>query len=124
MGREYKNTIEALAADIAGDDYNTDTGLVSGWVGTVYYEKLSNDLLLATIQITTVGTTTDGTTVYTLPAGYRPVHNERILITSPLGTDGVGGYFEIGTGGAVKVYDFNVAVTSFFTTTATYMARN
>lgn len=124
MSREYKNPMEALAADIAGDDYNTSTSLLNGWAGTVTYEKLSNGMVLANVVATTIGTTIAGTDIFTMPVGYRPNRTVAILITNAAGTDGVGGLLEFRTDGSIKVYDFNASVTTFRSSEAVFMARN
>lgn len=124
MAREYKNAQEAIAADIAGDSVVTVTSLDNGWGGSIVYEKLSNGLTLVDVNITTVGTTTDSTILTTLPAGYRPNGVKRIAILSTLGTYGAGGYLEIGINGTIRIYDFQVSITTFSTSTAAYMSRN
>jgi len=97
----------SITSDWAGSGQLTSTSFSNGWAGTAYYEKHVSGLVLLTFAISTPGTTTNGTLVFTVPAGYRPGFTNRTVILSVNGTDGADGYFNINADGTVTVHDYN-----------------
>lgn len=79
--------------------------LSAGWTGSYGfgYKKLTNGIVYIRGRLTP-GTETDGTTIFTLPAGYRPVDATVNIITSNIvGSAGARLYIN-GSGGAVQIF--------------------
>lgn len=115
-----------ITSDWAGSGQLTSTSFQNGWAGTAYYERSSDGFLTIFFDITTVGTTTAGTTVFTIPAGFR--HGEataiRIVITAASGTGDVVGVFNISAAGVIAVYQYTAGGGALRSSTAVYRVRN
>jgi hypothetical protein len=110
-------------SDWAGSGQLTSTSLSNGWAGTAYYEKDTMGNVIMYIDVSTVGTTTDGTTIYTSPAGYRPGTGIQIGATYLLGA-GSNGYFVLDDTGAVKCYGLGGSPAASLTDDFIFRARN
>lgn len=115
----------ALAADWAGyPGPQSSSSFSSLWAGTCNYEKQATGAVIAGMVITTVGTIADGTTVFTMPATYRPATG--VTVSAPyFDTAGSqGGRFTIDSNGAVKCYGLTGAPVAAPTGQFVYIARN
>jgi hypothetical protein len=108
----------ASPTEITTDVWHTAV-LVNGWTGTAQY-KLQPDgtVMLRTLGSLGAGTLTNGTTLFTLPAGppsYQPAEGQQIgCIISAVGAgsaaSGASPFLTIGTNGAVVVENIAVQV--------------
>lgn len=110
--------------DNAGSGELTSTSLSNSWAGTAYYERSASGTTRLKISVTTVGTTTNGTVIFTMPAGYRPNLEIRVTLTSPSVTGGVAGFLLMGPDGQVKIYEYIAGGTSISSEWFNYVARN
>jgi len=102
-----------ITSDWAGSGQLTSTSFSNGWAGTAYYEKLANGQVIFHIAAGTIGTTTDGTTIFTLPSGYRPGYSHFIgLIGNDTTYAASAGRLVINTDGTVQVYTYTGTNTS------------
>lgn len=103
---EYNNLI-ALLTPLP---WQTIT-LSGGWTNRAgytpaSYRKLFSGSNLQIVLNLTAGTTTNGTTIFTLPAGYRPTSIVQMpIITRIAAAPQQMGAIEIDTGGVAKIYD-------------------
>lgn len=102
------------------DTGNSSIALSNSWTqkstyGTVSYRKIGNEVQMS--GGATAGTVTDGTTILTLPAGFRPT-NPRSFDVAPAGSDTIGSangtHLLLGTDGTVKIYSATGAVSIDF----------
>lgn len=110
-------------SDWAGSGQLSSTSLLNGWAGTAYYEKDTMGNVIMYLDVSTVGTTTDGTTVFTSPAGYRPGTGIKIGATYLQGA-GSNGYFILDDTGAIKVYGLGGSPAASITDDFIFRARN
>lgn len=77
------------------------------------YRKLHNGAILEIVlNLGGPGTQTSGTTIFTLPAGYRPINTVQLpLIGRIASTPQQVGALEIDTAGAAKIYDIGSSAT-------------
>lgn len=109
-----------FTSDWAGSRQQNSTSFSSGWAGTGYYEKTDDGLVLLSFDFTTVGTVTDGTTLFTVPADFRP----GIVVPAAFLATASGGYLLLDTAGAVKCYSISGTPSSGVSSQFAYRARN
>jgi hypothetical protein len=102
---------QRLNALITGDGWHS-VSLSAGWGSSLKY-RYTMDLRSVKLRFSNVspGTTTDGTTIATLPSGYRPNNNTAV----PLSCDVTGGsqspHLAVSSAGACQVYGIGGAAT-------------
>ncbi len=108
FGNVYEGTFNNWVKVITSAPHSFNmTTLQSGWAGGIYYGKnQSNQLILASNSLLN-GTTAWGTTIATLPEGYRPLYNTPIDFYSTAGRVISG--FVLLSDGKINIYDPAVA---------------
>jgi len=100
------------------------SALQNGWTGTADYTRLRDLTSVFKLTVASAGTITNGTIVFTMPAGYRPGIQQIAFLAHPTGgSNGAAGYVRILTGGSVDVQAVPSALTNIATTTAQYLTR-
>lgn len=116
----------SVTSDWGGSGQLTDSsGFANGWAGTAYYEKDLTGTNLIKLSISTVGTTTNGTTIYTVASGFRPSLEHRKSLTAVGVTAGHAGFVLAsgGGGGTFLIYDYVPGGLSIQTEWFSYKAR-
>lgn len=89
--------------------------LANSWTGTLQYKlKPDNTVMLRSQGTLTVGTRTTGTTIGTLPTGYRPTYQADMPISVTANTSGAASvnspFFTIATTGVITVANISTQV--------------
>lgn len=91
--------------------------LAGGWTNRATYtpasyRKVFNGSMLHIVLNLSAGTTTNGTTIFTLPAGYTPISKVQMsIITRIAAAPQQIGAIEIDTGGVAKIFDVGATAT-------------
>lgn len=112
-----------ITSDWAGSGPITSTSL-SNSTGTVYYEKSDDGLVTVDFVLTALTTTTDATTYFTMPAGFRHGISGLALdsILSGVITGGAAGVLRMSDVGVVAIYNY-AASTGNWRASFRYRAR-
>lgn len=117
----------SVTSDWSGSGQLTDTsGFSNGWTGTAFYEKDATGTTMVRLSITTVGTTANGTVIYTIPLKFRPSLEQRKSLTALGVTAGHAGFVLL-SGGAVGtflIYSYVAGGSSLQTEWFVYKSRN
>lgn len=116
--------VVTTGTNYGGSGLLSSTTLLNGWGGTIYYEKMSDGLVKVFLDAATIGTTTNGTNIYTLPAGMRPSVKQVVqLLGNDAATYNAAGRIDVATDGTCKVYGYSGANT-VVRFTAIFIASN
>lgn len=100
---EFTETVSGSAFDGSGEIVPTSG---SGWTsGTgCFYSKSFDGYVIVHMYCSGSGTDADGTTLFTLPSGYRPTNAYHTPLIANVGGWSTPGLFYITSGGAAKIY--------------------
>lgn len=113
---EAVNALKVSTDALAPGPWNTIT-LLAGWTNragyaVASYRKIFDGTALHVVINLSAGTQTNGTTIFTLPTGFRPLSTVQMTISTRIAaTPQQMGALEIDTSGNAKIFDIGASLT-------------
>lgn len=126
FGTGTTTTVNDLTVNgaITGGGSEIAPTVVAGWSNGTggYYQKRADNTVIVHMYCSGSGTATDGTTIFTLPSGYRPTNQYHCAMAANNSGWSYAGLMYITPAGAVKIYGVSGISPSEITALAVFEA--